>query len=228
VTKEALAMTTLDRDQISAGVLAELDAFAELVGPLDAAALDAPSRCAGWTVRDVAGHMVGQITDVVNGRLDGLGSPEATARQARERAGRSGTELADELTEDRARTAEMLGLFDDVAWAAPVSSDFDGTIGDGVLALWYDGYLHADDIRAALGMQSVRGAGLGASIHHVADELAKQNWGPATLALDGVDVVDVGRGGEKISGDALAFVLAATGRADPSPLGLDESVNIYG
>jgi hypothetical protein len=41
-------------------------------------------------------------------------------------------------------------------------------------------------------------------------------------------VIDIGGGGEKITGDPLEFVLVATGRADPSPWGLDESVNIYG
>src|ERR687892_1597308 len=110
---------TLDRAETSTAFLAELDNFGELIGSLDAAALDTPTRCEGWTVRDVAGHMVGQMTDVVEGRLDGLGGPEATARQARERARRSGQELADELAGDRARTADMLGLFDDAAWDGP-------------------------------------------------------------------------------------------------------------
>jgi uncharacterized protein (TIGR03083 family) len=221
-------MTTLDRAETCSAFLAELDNFGDLIGPLDPAALGTPSRCEGWTVRDVAGHMVGQMTDVVEGRLDGLGSPEATARQAQERAGRSGKELAAELAEDRARSADMLALFDDAAWNGPVGSDFQGTLGDGILALYYDAYLHADDIRAALGMPSARGAGVQASVHHVADGLAAKNWGPATLALDGVDVIDIGGGGEKIAGDPLEFVLVATGRADPSPWGLDESVNIYG
>jgi uncharacterized protein (TIGR03083 family) len=219
---------TLDRAQITTGILTELDAFGELIRPLDSGALATPSRCEGWTVRDVAGHMVGQITDVVEGRLDGLGGPEATARQARERAGRSGAELADELAEGRARSAEMLGLFDDAAWNGPVASDFDGTIGEGVHALWFDGYVHADDIRAALGMPPISTPGLNASVHFLARDLTNRGWGPATLALDGVDVVDVGGGGEKVTGDAYQFVLAATGRADPSPLGLDERVNIFG
>jgi len=34
-------------------------------------------------------------------------------------------------------------------------------------------------------------------------------------------------GGQRITGDPLAFILAATGRADPTPLGLDDTVNIY-
>jgi uncharacterized protein (TIGR03083 family) len=221
-------MTTLHRAETSAGFLAELDAFRELIEPLDDVALDTASRCAGWTVRDVAGHMVGQMTDVVEGRLDGLGSPEVTERQAKERAGRSGRELAAELAESRARTADMLALFDDATWNGPVASDFPGTIGDGILALYFDAYLHGDDIRAALGMPSTRGEGVRASVHHVADVLQDSSWGPATLALDGIEVIDIRGGGEKVTGDPLAFVLASTGRADPSTLGLDESVNIYG
>jgi uncharacterized protein (TIGR03083 family) len=221
-------MTTLDRAETSAEFLNELDSFGALIDSLDPAALDMPTRCEGWTVRGVAGHMVGQMTDVVEGRLDGLGTDEVTQRQAEERADRSGKELAAELAEDRARAADMLALFDDAAWNGPVASDYPGTLGDGILALYYDAYLHADDIRAAIGMPSVRGPGLQASVHHVADELAGKEWGPATLALDGVDVVDIRGGGEKITGDALEFVLVATGRAKPSRLGLDESVNIYG
>jgi uncharacterized protein (TIGR03083 family) len=221
-------MTTLDRTETSAAFLAELDNFGQLIASLDDAALDTPTRCAGWTVRDVAGHMVGQMTDVVEGRLDGLGSPEVTERQAKERAGRSGKELAAELAEGRTRGTEMLGLFDDAAWNAPVASDFTGTLGDGILALYFDAYLHADDIRAALAMPSARGEGVGASVHHVADALEAKPWGPATLALDGVDVIDIRGGGDKVTGDPLEFVLVGTGRADPSALGLDESVNIYG
>jgi uncharacterized protein (TIGR03083 family) len=221
-------MMTLSQSEITTGLLAELDACGELLGSLDKPALDTPSRCAGWTAGDVAGHIVGQMTDVVEGRLDGLGTPEVTEREAKERSGRTGKELAAELAEDRARAAEMLALFDDAAWNGPVASDYPGTLGDGILALYYDAYLHADDIRAALGMPSTRGAGLQASVHHVADALADKDWGPATLALDGVDVIDIRGGGEKITGDPLEFVLAATGRGDPSRFGLDESVNIYG
>ena len=221
-------MTVLDRTEISAGFLAELDNFGELLRSLQPADLDAPTRCAGWTVGDVAGHMVGQVTDVVNGRLDGLGTPEVTEREAKERAGRSADELANELAEGRAGVAALAEQFDDTAWNSPVGSDFEGTLGDGVLALWFDGYLHADDIRAALGTPAVRGDGLRGSLHWVAADLGRRGWGPATLALDGLDVFEIGGGGEKITGDPQEFLLVATGRADPSSHGLDESVNIFG
>jgi uncharacterized protein (TIGR03083 family) len=153
-------MTTLDRSEISQGFLAELDDFGELLRSLQPADLDAPTRCTGWTVRDVAGHMVGQVTDVVSGRLEGLGTPEVTEREAKERAGRSAGELAAELAEGRAGVAALADALDDTAWNAPVASDFEGTLGEGVLALWFDGYLHADDIRAALGAPPVRSDGL--------------------------------------------------------------------
>jgi hypothetical protein len=172
--------------------------------------------------------MVGQVTDVVNGRLDGLGTPEVTEREAKERAGYSAEQLADELLQGRAGVEALASALDDTAWNAPVASDFEGTLGEGVLALWFDGYLHADDIRAALGAAPVRGDGLLGSVHHVAVDLDRRHWGPATLALDGVDVIEIGGGGEKVTGDPYEFLLVATGRADPSRIGLDESVNILG
>jgi len=221
-------MTTLDRTEISSGFLAELDNFGELLRSLRPADLDAPTRCDGWGVRDVAGHMVGQVTDVVNGRLEGLGTPEVTEREAKERADRSAAQLADELAEGRAGVATLADAVDDAAWNAPVANDFEGTLGEGVLALWFDGYVHADDIRAALGAPSVGGEGLRGSIHWVAVDLDRRGWGQATLSLDGVDVIEVGGGGEKITGDPYEFLLVATGRANPSMLGFDESVNIFG
>jgi uncharacterized protein (TIGR03083 family) len=221
-------MTTLSRTEITQGLLAELADFGELLRSLRPADLDVPTRCTGWTVRDVAGHMVGQVTDVVNGRLEGLGTPEVTEREAKERAGRSAGELAAELAEGRAGVAALADALDDSAWDAPVGSDFEGTLGEGVLALWFDGYLHADDIRDALGAPSVGGDGIRGSIHWVAVDLNRREWGPATLALDGVDVIEVGGGGEKVTGDPYEFLLVASGRADPSPFGLDESVNIFG
>ncbi len=95
-------------------------------------------------------------------------------------------------------------------WAGP-SGVPDLTLGEGVLTLWYDTYVHADDIRAAIGQESERGDGLEASVAYLAAQLTKKSWGPATLALAGVDRYDVSGGGPAITGDALQFVLAATG-----------------
>ncbi len=94
-------------------------------------------------------------------------------------------------------------------------------------ALWYDTYLHGDDVRAAARPALVAGIGTAASVHHVAHELDKLGWGPATLAFDGIEEVAVGAGGAKHTGDALEFVLVATGRADPDALGPDAPLDIY-
>ncbi len=176
---------------------------------------------------DVAAHVVGSMTDVVSGRLDGLGSPEVTAREVAERDGRSAGELLDELTQSRKQAADLLALFDDAAWEASSPGGYSGTLGQGVEALWYDTWAHHDDIAAALGRPTRRGPGLRAGVHHIADVLTQHGWGPATLSLAGLEQVPVSGGGPAIAADPLAFVLVASGRADPASLGLDETVNIY-
>jgi len=218
---------TLSRTEVVPGLQAELGSFGDLIGPLDAAAWARPTRCEGWVVADVAAHVVGSIADVVSGQLEGLGSPEATAREVAERKGRSPADLVQELVSVTKLASDLGAVFDDAAWETPAPGGYDGTLGQGVEALWYDTYLHADDIRAALGLASVRGPGLRASVHHVAFELAKRGWGPATLAFDGIEQVPVGEAGTKHTGDALEFVLVATGRADPQALGPDGPLDIY-
>jgi len=220
-------MMTLPRTEVVPGLLAELESFGELIGPLDATAWASATRCEGWSVGDVAAHVIGSMADVVSGRLEGLGSPEATAREVGERRGRSAAELAQELAAVTKLAADLGAAFDDASWETAAPGGYDGTLGQGVEALWYDTYLHADDVRAALGMPSVRGSGLRASVHHVAYELGKLGWGPATLSFDGIEEVAVGAGGAKHTGDALEFVLVATGRAHPDALGPDAPLDIY-
>jgi len=218
---------TLSRTDVVPGLVAELDAFGELIGPLDAASWESSTRCEGWAVCDVSAHVIGSIADVVSGQLEGLGSAEVTAREVAERKGRSPEELVQELTAVTKLAADLAAVFDDAAWESPGPGGYDGTLGQGVEALWYDTYLHAEDIRAALGMPSARGSGLRASVHHVAFELGKLGWGPATLAFDGMEEVAVGAGGAKRTGDAMEFVLVSTGRADASVLGPDGPIDIY-
>jgi uncharacterized protein (TIGR03083 family) len=202
--------------------------FSALLRSLDQREWQTPTRCDGWTVADVAAHVTGGITDVVSGNLDGLGTPEVTQRQVDERRGKSPADIADELAASSELGVGMLAGFDDAAWNGPVPvPGLPGTLGDGVEALWYDAYLHADDIRSAIGRPTERGPGLEAAVSHVAFFLNDGGWGPATLALDGVPEYEIGGGGARITGDAHDFVLVATGRANPASLGLDETVNIY-
>jgi hypothetical protein len=75
---------------------------------------------------------------------------------------------------------------------------------------------------------SSRGDGLLASLSHLSQILSDQRWGRPRSALRASGEFPVkGGGGRTVSGDPLAFVLAATGRSDPAVLSLDESVNMY-
>jgi uncharacterized protein (TIGR03083 family) len=194
----------LDRTIVSDGLLDELDRFEQLVRSIDADDWDRPSRCEGWTVGDVARHTIGSMADVAAGRVDGLGTPEVTAREVDERAGRSPAELADECSEVRKAAAGMLPMFDDAAWASAAPGGYEGTLGDGVEALWYDTFLHADDIHAGIGRPSEIGPGLAGAISHVSFELAKRGWtGEVPTNAD--------------RDEAFAWILAATGRSAPRP-----------
>lgn len=169
------------------------------------------------------------MTDIANGRLEGQGSPEVTARQVDERRGRTAAELADELAAARELGADLMAAFDDGAWAAPlVGGTFPGSLGDGVEALLYDAYVHGDDIRAAIGRPSVRTVGLAPSVSHVAWIMDHETDRKATIELDGVPVFETKGGGQVLTGDPLDFVLAATGRKDPMAVGLPADLNVYG
>lgn len=218
---------TLPRQQVVPGLIEETERFGALVRSVDERSWALPTRCSGWTVGDVASHVTGTLADVVAGRLEGIGSQEVIDRQVEERRGRSPSEVADELEQAGKVAQGLLAAFDDEAWDGPAPPGVPGTLGSGVEALWYDAFVHADDIRAAMSAPSERGPGLKAAVSHVADLLEDKGWGPATLALDGTGRFDIGGGGREISGDPLEFVMAATGRADPQKLGLDPSVNLY-
>jgi uncharacterized protein (TIGR03083 family) len=218
----AASSNVLARTDVARGALDEYEAFAALIEPLDATDWDAPTRCDGFLVRDVAGHVVGLAEDVAKG-VPGSRNAEEEAASVR---GDSPARVAARLRAALDTIRPLLDALDDGAWNGP-SGVPDLTFGRGVLTLWYDAFVHADDIRAALGTASERGAGLAASVEYLAGELTTKGWGPATLALDGVPRYDVGAGGREVTGDALQFLLVATGRADPATMGLESGVSIY-
>ena len=219
---------TLSRSVAVPGMTGEYDTFGELIESLSPDQWESRTRCEGWTVADVAGHVVGQLTDVVALRLEGLGTPEVTARQVGERRGRTQAQLVDELMAGTKLASDLVSSFDDEGWEGASPGGVGGTVGSGIEALWYDTYLHADDIRHALGIPSVRGEGDVASLSHIAQLLTEQGWGPADLRFGDLESFPVsGGGGQHIQGDALQFILAATGRSDPSTIGLDDTVNVY-
>jgi uncharacterized protein (TIGR03083 family) len=213
---------TLTRPHVSQGCLAEYETFASLIESLTEAEWNAAARCRGWQTRDVAGHVVGLAEDTAAGVPGSRNADEEAASVRHESPAGAAARL-------RAATASLRALFDvidDDAWNGPIGVP-DLTLGDGVLTLWYDTYVHADDIRAATGRESERGDGLDATIAYLAQELTTRGWGPATLSLDGAGRHDVGGGGDEITGDALQFMLVATGRAEPATMGLEPGVSIY-
>ena len=80
---------------------------------------------------------------------------------------------------------ELAAAFDDGAWNAPGPPGTPGTLGQGLESLWFDTYLHADDIRDATSQGHTPPDGLLPSVSHIAQILTDQGWPAATLRLDG-------------------------------------------
>jgi uncharacterized protein (TIGR03083 family) len=96
--------------------------------------------CPGWTVKDAFAHLTGVSADICDGRLDGAGSPEWTARQVAERAPRS---LAEVCAEWGRRGSEFDGW---LAATDPQRTTFAA----------FDVWSHEQDIRAAVGLAGQR------------------------------------------------------------------------
>jgi len=218
-----LRIPALPRTHVLRGAIDEYELFAELIAGLDEQGWTAPSRCEGWEVRDVAGHVVEAAADVIAGTI---GQRTADQEAAAGRL-RSPSEQAAHLRGTLDAFTGLAEALDDAAWeaASPLPTL---SIGKGVLTIWFDTYIHADDIRRALGLRSIHGDGLRASLEYVRLELEDRGWGPARLELDDTPVIEVGTGnGRVVRGDALEFLLVATGRLDPARFGLDDSVNVF-
>jgi uncharacterized protein (TIGR03083 family) len=218
---------TLARPTVMAGMSNEYERFAELLRTLSESEWQLETRCAGWRVANVGGHVVGNLTDVSNLALEGLGTPEVTARQVNQRRSRSPGELADELDAALKRTNDIIRGSPVETWDQRGPQPNGKSLGHGVETLWYDTFVHADDIRTALGRPTRYGPGAEASVSHLADALADRGWGPATLRLEGIAEFEVNGGGQLVTGAPMAFILAATGRTDPATIGLDGTVNVY-
>lgn len=220
-------MTTLTRDEITNGFIAEMARFEEQVGSIPDEEWTTPTCCEGWTVADVAAHVSGTLADIAAGRFEGLGSPEVTDREVAERRGSTQKELADEIHEGTAALVTLAPGFDDAAWNGPAPAGT-GTLGEGVEALWYDAFVHGNDIRSASGQPPALGDGVRAALSHSTRILGEQGWGPATIDAGSAGRYPVGDGsGRTVTVDALGFILASTGRLDPAEVGLDEAANIY-
>ncbi len=211
-----------DRAGTLVGLVDEYRSFAELIRALDASDWTRETRCTGWQVRDVAGHLVGQAVDTVSGAI-GTRTPDDQAAALR---GESPGTLEARLRTAMDSLTQLAAAFDDAAWSAP--SPVPGlTLGQGVHALLNDAYVHGDDIRAALGLPFDTGPGLRAGLDFVLGALLRDDAAaahPAVARLLGVSSKHFERQTGMAEHD---FLLVATGRCDPARLRLPDCVNIF-
>lgn len=211
-----------DRDQTMTGLLHEYESFAELIGTLDNLKRTRQTRCTGWQVRDVAGHVVGQAIDTVSGTI-GSRTAEDQASALR---GDSPTALAARLHTAMDSVTRLMTVFDDALWSAP--SPVPGlTIGQGMHSLLLDAYMHGDDIRAALGRPFDAGPGLHASLDFVLGALLRGDTAATEPAIAQLLAVPADHFSQKTGIAVQDFLLAATGRCDPARLLLPDTINIF-
>jgi uncharacterized protein (TIGR03083 family) len=219
---------TVPQDEVVAGLLGEMRWLLELNPTLSMEEWAAPTRCKGWTVSDVAAHVTGVMADITAGRLEGIDTQPWYDRQVAERRGCPPEALLEEMESVITATDVLMSAIDEDVWNGPAVPGIEGTLGAGIQSLWCGGYIHNEDILAALGRPPKKGSGLQAAVYFIAEVLSERGWGPATLGLDGFGDLSIGGGGRRIETDPLTFTLVASGRADPTILGMDQSVNIYG
>jgi uncharacterized protein (TIGR03083 family) len=191
---------------------------------LSDADMERGSRCEGWTVRHLAEHIVENVSDLAGGTVGNTPG----RHNFDEGSSRTSAQLADELHASAEIAMKLLRALDDHFWAQP--SPFPGlTVRQGVEVLWVESFVHEDDIRHALGLgpRPAPGLALEITLRHIAEEMGRRGWNRRTLEFEGLPKIHIGPGGERIGGDPMRFVLAATGRIDASEVGLDDKVNIY-
>src|SRR3954471_14943614 len=91
--------------------------------------------CPGWTVHDAVAHLVGSVSDVLAGRMDGVGSPPWTAAQV-----------------DARRDTPITEMLDEWRAGAPQFEDTLRAVGGPIAALGVaDAWNHEQDLLGALG-----------------------------------------------------------------------------
>ena len=151
-------------DGIGTTLVRQRRRLAALLDGLDDAAWEAPTRCAGWRVRDVVSHLAdadgfwtlslqmgvaGEPTRFLDG-FDPKATPAAMVEAA---GGASHAEVADRFRAASAGLAEVVDGLDEAGWAALAEAP-PGHVPASVLAhhaLW-DGWVHERDIALPLGV----------------------------------------------------------------------------
>ena len=73
----------LSNTDLGNGLLDSYDGFTQMLRHLDASVWTTPTRCTGWEVRDIAGHVVGLANDAATG-VPGTRTPDEQAAALRD------------------------------------------------------------------------------------------------------------------------------------------------
>ena len=146
---------TADLDAMRASALQNLDASIARLRTATEADLARPTRCTGWTVRDLADHQVG-TTRLLAGALATLLGQRGVVVSTAADAGTADPNqpLPDRLIAARAVLAEALGALvpADLDARGPLFGPGSDTAGQDVLRLIVAEYgIHRDDLLAAVG-----------------------------------------------------------------------------
>ena len=199
-----------DRQRTIAGLLDEYRSFAELIGSLKVPDWTRETRCTGWQVRDVAGHVAGQAIDTVSGAI-GTRTPEDQAAALRSE---SPTALAARLHASIDAITRLATVFDNAAWSGracaaarrlPARRRHPRRSGPAVR--WRPGLSGQPRLRAGA--------------------LSRDDAAAAEPAIAQLLVIRADRFSEQTGIAVHDFLLAATGRSDPARLLLPEILNIY-
>lgn len=209
----------MEQGAIIAGLREERERLSEYLRSLPDASWDLASLCEGWTVRDVVSHLVGNCADVLDQRLERVGSAESNQRQVDERSGRSPNDLLAEWDEKGPGCEAIYTAMPPELWAMDMPGIL-GTIGNGVLRQLEDLWFHAQDIRIPLGADPSVGTGLRAALELIAVEVPDllRKYAPEVGALEfdlpdfHVTIRGAGESTMRIGGDPVSFALVAGGR----------------
>src|SRR5256885_11519768 len=86
-----------------------------LVAGIDGREAQIPvTTCPGWAVHDVLAHVSGGVVDAINGRMEGAGTDQWTARQVNARREMSFAEILDEGNVHAPRVEPLLDTVGDL------------------------------------------------------------------------------------------------------------------
>lgn len=178
-------VTKLDKPAVLAGLFAVWEDIDTLAAEFDDAQWQAPTSLPGWTVHDVVAHVVG-----TESMLQGAGTPDAdidmstlnhvrndigvlNERWVRQLRGLSGAELLEKFRSTTAERRKALSNLSNDEWnnvtATPAGPD---TYGRFMRVRIFDCWMHAQDIRDAVGRPAHADELVGPASDMALDEMA--------------------------------------------------------